>query len=75
MSSKVGICNSALIKLGASTIMSLADGSKNASLCNEQYDKLRDDLAAVEKSYNAEGRVLDPTVLESVVSFLRVHAH
>ena len=44
MSSKVGICNSALIKLGASTIMSLTDGSKNANLCNEQYDKLRDDL-------------------------------
>ena len=44
MASKVGICNSALIKLGASTIMSLTDGSKNANLCNEQYDRLRDDL-------------------------------
>jgi hypothetical protein len=44
MSSKVGICNSALIKLGASTIMSLTDGSKNANLCNEQYGKLRDEL-------------------------------
>lgn len=44
MASEVGICNSALIKLGASTIMSLTDGSKNANLCNEQYVKLRDEL-------------------------------
>ena len=44
MASIVGICNSALIKLGASTIMSLTEGSKNANLCNEQYEKLRDDL-------------------------------
>jgi hypothetical protein len=44
MASIVGICNSALIKLGASTIMSLSDGSKNANLSNEQYPKLRDDL-------------------------------
>lgn len=44
MASVVGICNSALIKLGASTIISLSDGSKNANLCNAQYDSLRDDL-------------------------------
>lgn len=44
MASEVGICNSALIKLGAASIMSLGDGSKNANLCNEQYGKLRDDL-------------------------------
>lgn len=44
MASIVGICNSALIKLGASTIMSLIEGSKNANLCNEQFDKLRDEL-------------------------------
>ncbi|MBZ0324817.1 MAG: hypothetical protein K8F57_01330 [Alphaproteobacteria bacterium] len=44
MSSVVGICNSALIKLGASTIMALTDGSRNANLCKEQYDKLRDAL-------------------------------
>ena len=43
MASIVGICNSALIKLGASTIMNLTDGSKNANLCGEQYEKLRDD--------------------------------
>ena len=44
MSSIVGICNSALIKLGASTILSLTDGSKNANLCNAQYEKVRDEL-------------------------------
>ena len=44
MASIVGICNSALIKLGASTIMALTEGSKNANLCNEQFDKQRDDL-------------------------------
>jgi hypothetical protein len=44
MASIVGICNSALIKLGATTIMSLTEGSRNANLCLEQYEKLRDDL-------------------------------
>lgn len=44
MASIVGICNSALIKLGASTVMSLTDGSRNATLCHEQFDKLRDGL-------------------------------
>jgi len=44
MTSVVAICNSALIKLGASTIMALTDGSKNANLCNAQYERLRDEL-------------------------------
>lgn len=44
MASVAGICNSALIKLGATTIMSLTEGSRNANLCLEQYDKLRDDV-------------------------------
>jgi hypothetical protein len=44
MSSVVGICNSALIKIGASRITSLSDGTKNAILCNEQYEKLRDEV-------------------------------
>lgn len=44
MASEVGICNSALIKLGASTIIALTDGSKNANLCNAQYAELRDEL-------------------------------
>ena len=44
MASVIGICNSALVKLGASTIVSLTEGTKNANLCNEQYDKVRDAL-------------------------------
>ncbi|MEX2450200.1 MAG: hypothetical protein WD407_05030 [Rhodospirillales bacterium] len=44
MTSDVGICNSALIKIGAKTITSLTEGSKNANACNEQFGKLRDDL-------------------------------
>ena len=38
------ICNSALIKIGASKIAALSDTNKRAILCNEQYPKLRDDL-------------------------------
>lgn len=41
MPSAVGICNSALIKLGQDRITSLAENHKRAIFCNEQYDKLR----------------------------------
>jgi hypothetical protein len=44
MASVVGICNSALVKLGATRIVSLTEGSKNANLCSEQFAKIRDDL-------------------------------
>ncbi|MDJ0951651.1 MAG: hypothetical protein QNJ94_22300 [Alphaproteobacteria bacterium] len=44
MATEVGICNSALAKIGAKRIASLTEGSKNANICNEQYEKLRDDL-------------------------------
>lgn len=44
MASIVGICNSALIKLGATRIIQLTEGSKNANLCSEQFEKVRDDL-------------------------------
>lgn len=44
MADVVGICNSALAKIGAAPIVSLTEGSKTANLCAEQYDKLRDDL-------------------------------
>jgi len=42
--SSVEVCNSALIKLGASTISSLSDGTKGANLCNAQYDRLRKEV-------------------------------
>lgn len=38
----VAICNSALIKLGARRISSFNEGSKEAKLCKEQYEKIRD---------------------------------
>lgn len=41
---EVTICNSALLKLGATTITALSDVSKEAELCNEQYAKIRDEL-------------------------------
>lgn len=40
----VDICNSALIKLGTEKISALSDNSRQAVLCNEQYDKLRRSL-------------------------------
>lgn len=42
MSTVVGICNSALVKIGASRITSLNDGSKEGLTCSEQFDKMRD---------------------------------
>jgi hypothetical protein len=40
----VSICNSALVKIGAERIVSLNDSNERARLCNEQYEKNRDDL-------------------------------
>jgi hypothetical protein len=42
MASVVQICNSALNQLGAASITSLTDNSKNARLCNERYETVRD---------------------------------
>ena len=44
MASVVDICNGALNQLGASTILSLTDDSKNARLCNSRYTQVRDAL-------------------------------
>jgi len=41
MASVVNICNSALNLLGASTIASLTDDTKNARLCNQRYEPVR----------------------------------
>lgn len=41
---EVAICNSALIKLGVETITSLAENSRAALLCTQQYAKIRDKL-------------------------------
>ena len=44
MASVVDICNGALNQLGASTILSLTEDSKNARLCNARYSQVRDSL-------------------------------
>lgn len=44
MASKVDICNRALIRLGAKTIVSLTEDSKEARLCNILYDQIRKDM-------------------------------
>jgi hypothetical protein len=40
--SRVSICNSALLKLGAERITALDGSSKEARICEEQYEKMRD---------------------------------
>ena len=42
MASIVEICNSGLSMLGASTITSLTEDSKNARLCNQRFEPVRD---------------------------------
>jgi len=42
MASVISICNSALNLLGASTISALTDDSKNARLCNQRFESVRD---------------------------------
>ena len=44
MASVVDICNGALNQLGASTILSLTEDSKNASLCNARFTQIRDSV-------------------------------
>ncbi|MEF2230883.1 MAG: hypothetical protein V3571_08140 [Pseudodesulfovibrio sp.] len=41
-SSVIEICNNALLDLGEDAIMSLADGSKAAALCNHRWPAVRD---------------------------------
>ena len=44
MTSVVDICNRALIKIGADTITSLDEQTKEARLCNTLYDMIRKEL-------------------------------
>ena len=44
MASVVDICNGALNQLGASTILTLTEDSKNARLLNARYTQVRDSL-------------------------------
>ena len=44
MASLVDICNSALNQLGAKTIISLTEDSKNARIINQRYNSVRDQV-------------------------------
>jgi len=44
MASVVDICNGALNQLGASTILTLTEDSKNARLCNARFTQVRDSI-------------------------------
>jgi hypothetical protein len=44
MATPVQICNSALLKIGEPRINSLSDNTKAAIACNEQYEKLRNEV-------------------------------
>jgi hypothetical protein len=44
MASIVDICNGALNQLGASTILTLTEDSKNARLCNARFTQVRDSI-------------------------------
>ena len=44
MASVVEICNGALNQLGATTILSLTEDSKNARLCNQRFTQVRDSV-------------------------------
>ena len=60
MASEIGICNSALTKIGVGAvglITSLTEGSRNSNLCNEQYGKLRDQLLRAHKWNFATARI------------------
>lgn len=46
MATEIGICNSALLKLGADRITSLSENRRPAILCNEQYPKMRQEVLA-----------------------------
>ena len=44
MASVIGICNSALAKVGARQILNLEEESQEARICAEQYEKCRDEI-------------------------------
>lgn len=47
MASIVGICNAALISLGASPIMSLSDDKEESRVCQARFEDVRDEVLSV----------------------------
>ena len=75
MASVVAICNAGLRKVGASTITSLTQGTKNANFCNDRYADLRDALLELHPWNFAMKRVkLAQTTATPVIKFDETYA-
>ena len=83
MASVIQTCNSALNQLGASSITALTENSKNARLCNERYETIRDAvfrshpwnclIKRVQLAQNSTAPVIEYTYAYALPSdFLRV---
>ena len=83
MASIVNICNSALNLIGASTISALTEDTKNARLCNQRYEPVRNRvfrghnwnclIKRVELARNSTAPVMEYTYAYALPSdFLRV---
>ena len=83
MASVVNICNSALNLIGASTISALTEDTKNARLCNQRYEPVRNRvfrghnwnclIKRVELAQNSTAPVVEYTYAYALPSdFLRV---
>ena len=83
MASVVNICNSALNLIGASTISALTEDTKNARLCNQRYEPVRNRvfrghnwnclIKRVELAQNSTAPVMEYTYAYALPSdFLRV---
>ena len=83
MASVVNICNSALNLIGASTISALTEDTKNARLCNQRYEPVRNRvfrghnwnclIKRVELARNSTAPVMEYTYAYALPSdFLRV---
>lgn len=44
MASEIDICNSALVRLGANTISSFSDNSREADICDQIYERVRNSV-------------------------------
>ena len=69
MASVVNMCNSALNLLGASTISSLTEDTKNARLCNQRFTPIRD---RVFRSHNWNCLIKRVQLAQDYASFLPI---
>ena len=65
MPSVVDICNEAMDLLGAATITSLTENSKEARLCNRRFDTVRD---TVLRSHNWNCAITRATLAQDAVA-------